>query len=207
MRLDTRYSPYNCGVSGRATGCVWVNDHCLSGKSNRKITCDGYIKMIIPNVTQLYKSHRWDFLQLAQSIHSVAVHEFTHIKDNQKHITNHYDNRRKLYRSRPCEILARRVAKRAINHLSTHRQNLIINLGLWLENQYNTKERTIKPEIYFTCVNPSCTYNHLWYFGKRIPSYIRRGLFKACECGEKRITQCDFDKNRVASELIFVSIL
>ena len=46
----------------------------------------------------------------------------------------------------------------------------------------NPREHHYLQTRLFTCGNPNCTERHLWGF-KRVPDYIKRGLFAVCKCG------------------------
>ena len=204
IKISYRNSYYSLSVSGKAYNYTGINDYYLTGNSKRILVCDGYITMILPNVLAVSKSYPVNYLTLSENIYSVAVHEFAHIKDFQHRITNTYKNRNKPYKSRPCEILARKIARQSMNHLNSDRQDLILNLAIWLENYHKTHEyKSITPK-YFVCT--SC--NKLITFGKRLPSYAKNGFFSICQCGNNTFTQCvsASDKTIINNGIILKSV-
>lgn len=136
-----------CRVHGMAHNSAWVSDTVLSGKSNRKITCSGWIQLFVPNTTAIRKweaklaswekKNPWhyDWLDLAEIVYSIAVHEWAHIKDYQNRVWHDPKQRTKRHDARPWEKTAIRCARSATKKIAKNskKQDLIIELALELE--------------------------------------------------------------------------
>lgn len=103
---------------------------CKSGYIN----CDGVIWLRVPYTQR----NPGDKLQIAESIFSVAAHEFQHIK--QYHTGKfRFDRseRRKKHDNRSWEKDAIRAASRAVKHANITKQDVIISLATHLEDLMN----------------------------------------------------------------------
>lgn len=126
--------------TGTATDYAFVYRHALDTRSRTKdghfkmatVACDGFIQLRLPRP--------WtpdDAIPLAESIYSVAAHEFAHVRDYQqgRRYLRTLENRRKRHHNRPWEKTAIKAASKAVKRATTDskRQDAILALALWLE--------------------------------------------------------------------------